>query len=121
LYQGLKKHGVGRWSDISAELLPRWDDQTLRVKASKLLGSQSLARYVGWRGDRSAVDEEFRKNKELGERLGCWKSSYLVEDDAGSVRKALQELKQAPEQGRMPAAEAAAQTWVSGEDLRLGT
>jgi hypothetical protein len=61
-------------------------------------------------GRRSAVDEEFRRNKELGERLGCWKGSYLVEDDAGSVRKALQELKQAPEQGGVPAAEAVAQT-----------
>ncbi len=61
-------------------------------------------------GRRNAVDEEFRKNKELGERLGCWRSSYLVEDDAGSVRRALQELKQAPEQGGVPAADAAAQT-----------
>ena len=40
------------------------------------------------------MDAEFRKNKELGERLGCWKGSYLVEDDGGSVRKALQELQQ---------------------------
>ena len=53
--QGLEKHGVGRWKEVSAELLPRWDDQTLRVKASKLLGSQSLARYVGWKGDRWAI------------------------------------------------------------------
>ncbi len=50
--QGLEKYGVGRWGEISTQLLPRWDDQTLRVKASKLLGSQSLARYVGWQGDR---------------------------------------------------------------------
>ena len=50
--QGLERYGVGRWGEISAQLLPRWDDQTLRVKASKLLGSQSLARYVGWQGDR---------------------------------------------------------------------
>ncbi len=50
--QGLEKYGVGRWGEISAQLLPRWDDQTLRVKASKLLGSQSLARYVGWQGNR---------------------------------------------------------------------
>ena len=40
------------------------------------------------------MDAEFRKNKELGEHLGCWKGSYLVEDDGGSVRKALQELQQ---------------------------
>ena len=50
--KGLEKYGVGRWGEISAQLLPRWDDQTLRVKASKLLGSQSLARYIGWHGDR---------------------------------------------------------------------
>lgn len=40
------------------------------------------------------MEAEFRKNKELGERLGCWKGSYMVEDDEGSVRKALQELQQ---------------------------
>ena len=55
LYQGLEKHGVGKWSDINAELLPKWDEQALRIKATKLLGSQSLARYVGWKGDRSAA------------------------------------------------------------------
>ena len=53
---------------------------------------------------RSAVDREFKKNKELGERLGCWKGSYLVEDDAGSVRKALQGQKYLPEQRVEPAA-----------------
>ncbi len=44
------------------------------------------------------MDQESERNKALGERLGCWKGSYLVEDDAGSVRKALQALKSAPEQ-----------------------
>ena len=52
LYQGLERFGVGKWGDMSAQLLPRWDDQALRVKTTRLLGSQSLARYVGWRGDR---------------------------------------------------------------------
>ena len=51
--QGLDKHGVGKWADISAEFLPKWDEQAIRIKATKLLGSQSLARYVGWKGDRS--------------------------------------------------------------------
>ena len=51
-WQGLERFGVGKWSEIAAELLPRWDDQTLRVKAARLLGSQSLARYVGWKGNR---------------------------------------------------------------------
>lgn len=50
--QGLEKHGVGKWGDICTELLPRWDEQAVRVKAARLLGSQSLARYVGWKGNR---------------------------------------------------------------------
>lgn len=50
--QGLEKHGVGKWGEICAELLPRWDEQAVRVKAARLMGSQSLARYVGWKGNR---------------------------------------------------------------------
>ncbi len=43
---------------------------------------------------REAVEAEYNKNKELGERIGCWKGGVLVEDDDGSVRKALQDLEQ---------------------------
>ena len=66
-------------------LLPRWDETALRVKAGRLMGTQSLARYVGWKGSREAVDAEFARNRELGEATGCWKGGVLVEDDAGSV------------------------------------
>lgn len=52
--QGIEKYGIGGWNDISAELLPKWDDQAIRVKASRLMGSQSLARYVGWKGSKCA-------------------------------------------------------------------
>lgn len=45
LYRGLELHGVGRWREIGAELLPGWDDQGIRVRASRLLGSQSLVRW----------------------------------------------------------------------------
>lgn len=41
---------------------------------------------------RAAIEQEFQKNKELGDATGCWKSGMLVEDDNGSVRKALEEL-----------------------------
>lgn len=44
-------------------------------------------------GCREAVEAEYAKNKELGERIGCWKGGVLVEDDDGSVRKALQGLE----------------------------
>ncbi|KAK9838137.1 hypothetical protein WJX81_003339 [Elliptochloris bilobata] len=89
LYKGIEKYGIGKWNEISAELLPKWDDQAIRVKASRLMGSQSLARYVAWKGNKAAVDAEYAANKALGERLGCWKAGALVEDNAGSVKKAL--------------------------------
>ena len=63
---------------------------------------------------RAAVDGEFERNKALGERLGCWKGSYLVEDDAGSVRKALQELKGASGQSLETAAVAHAKPAAGG-------
>ena len=139
MLQGLEKHGIGRWQEIGEELLPQWDDQTLRLKAARLMGSQSLARYVGWKGSRFAslpsyfhpyylsferlaamqqgfqssrivygtasdesswfldafrvaIEQQYQKNKEIGETTGCWKSGVLVEDDNGSVRKALEGL-----------------------------
>lgn len=51
-HQGLEQYGVGQWREISDSLLPQWDETALRIKAARLLGSQSLARYVGWKGDR---------------------------------------------------------------------
>lgn len=92
LYEALEKHGVGNWREISEQYLPKWDDQAIRIKASRLMGSQSLARYIGWKGNRGAVDAERVINKAIGDRTGCWKAGVLVEDDAGSVRKALNEL-----------------------------
>lgn len=41
---------------------------------------------------REAVDAERVVNKAIGDRTGCWKAGVLVEDDAGSVKKALNEL-----------------------------
>ena len=41
---------------------------------------------------REAVDAERAVNKAIGDRTGCWKAGVLVEDDAGSVKKALNEL-----------------------------
>lgn len=37
------------------------------------------------------VDAERARNREVGEKTGCWKSGVLVEDDAGSVAKYLAE------------------------------
>lgn len=93
--QGLEKHGVGKWREMINEFpeLKRYDEQFIRIKASRLLGTQSLARHVGWKGDRAAVDAEREAHRQLGERLGCWKAGVLVEDDHGSVAKALAEIE----------------------------
>lgn len=45
-----------------------------------------------WSECREAVDAERAVNKAIGDRTGCWKAGVLVEDDAGSVKKALNEL-----------------------------
>ena len=67
----------------------QWDETALRIKASRLMGSQSLARYPNWKGSRAEVDAEQARNRALGEQTGCWKSGVLVEDDYGSVAKAI--------------------------------
>tara|TARA_B100001758_G_scaffold39995_1_gene31082 strand:+ start:523 stop:1005 length:483 start_codon:yes stop_codon:yes gene_type:complete len=88
LYEGLATHGVGEWGKMREKLLPEWDALSLRVKASRMMGTQSLARYPkGWRGDKAEVDAEYAKNKAIGEATGCWKNGTLVEDDHGSVHK----------------------------------
>ena len=73
------KLGVGEWRQIKDNLLSDWDTLQLRVKASRMMGTQSLARYPGWKGNRAAVDREYARNKTLGESCGCWKSGTLVE------------------------------------------
>ena len=91
LLAGIEKHGIGKWREIinDSEHLTRYDETTVRVKASKLMGTQSLARHVGWKGDLAAVEREYAKHKRIGEETGCWKSGYLVENEEGAVAKAL--------------------------------
>ena len=92
LLAGIEKHGIGKWREIIGDSgdLTRYDETTVRVKASKLMGTQSLARHVGWKGDQAAVEQEYAKHKRIGEATGCWKSGYLVENEEGAVAKALE-------------------------------
>jgi len=92
LLAGIEKHGIGKWREIIGDSgdLTRYDETTVRVKASKLMGTQSLARHVGWKGDQAAVEREYAKHKRIGEATGCWKSGYLVENEEGAVAKALE-------------------------------
>eukprot|EP00889_Picochlorum_renovo_P002437 jgi/Picre1/29467/NNA_004855.t1 len=76
----------------------RWGEQEkaallkfIRLKTARLLGIQSLARHMGWKGDTAAVEAEYAKHKKIGEALGCWKGGVLVENDAGQVAQALAE------------------------------
>lgn len=86
LFKGLEEFGVGAWREINRNLLPSWSEHELRIKAARLLGSQSVARYSGQKLDRASVEKERSINKEIGERLGCWKGGVLVEDSQGRVR-----------------------------------
>ncbi len=47
--------GVGvfasSWQKISESVLPGWDEQQLKLRTSTLLGTKSLERYAGWKGD----------------------------------------------------------------------
>ena len=66
------------------------------MKASRLLGTQSLARYPkGWKGTKEEVEAEYTKHKKIGEKVGCWKGGTLVEDDEGSVAKLIKEREAA--------------------------
>ncbi|KXZ48497.1 hypothetical protein GPECTOR_27g667 [Gonium pectorale] len=92
LYKGLEVHGVGKWREIAADFLRggKWDDTAVRMHAARLIGSQNLARYVGWKGDKATVEAEYAKNKAIGETTGCWKGGMLVDDCNGTLRKYLQ-------------------------------
>ena len=95
LYEGLHTFGVGEWMKMKEHFhneLGEWTTLDLRVKASRMLGTQSLSRYPkGWKGTKEEVVLEYEKHKEIGEKTGCWKSGTLVEDDDGSVAKLLKE------------------------------
>ena len=43
---------MGKWREIITEHaeLKRYDDQFIRIKAARMLGTQSLARHIGWKG-----------------------------------------------------------------------
>ena len=90
LFEGIEHYGVGQWKDISSNLLPDWGEQAIRLWTMRMLGSQSLARYIGWKASQEEVEEEREKNRDLGKRLGCWKGGMLVEDDEGTVAMELE-------------------------------
>mmetsp|Transcript_58266 Transcript_58266/g.185653 ORF Transcript_58266/g.185653 Transcript_58266/m.185653 type:complete len:113 (-) Transcript_58266:51-389(-) len=93
LYKGIEKHGIGHYDLISKEFLPKWEVGNLRIKAARLMGRQDLSLYkaAGWKGGKAEVEAEYARNKDIGVRTGCWKGGILVEDDSGSVLKALKE------------------------------
>jgi len=91
-FQGLALYGVGGWRDIKSKLLPKWDENTLRVKSCRLIGCQNLKRYASWKPTRNQIEEAFKKNKKLGSSLGCWKAGMLVDNDNKDVEKALEKM-----------------------------
>ncbi|KND04239.1 uncharacterized protein SPPG_01670 [Spizellomyces punctatus DAOM BR117] len=93
LIQGIQTYGIGHFREISEALLPDWPPNDLRVKSMRLIGRQNLQEYKDWRGSEQDIRDEYERNKEIGMRLGCWKSGVLVFDDAGRVNE---EVKKYP-------------------------
>lgn len=91
LIQGIEKHGIGHFGEISKELLPKWSTNDLRVKCIRLIGRQNLQLYREWKGNADDIAREYEANKEIGLKYGSWKQGVLVYDDAGNVEKALLE------------------------------
>ncbi|KAJ2717271.1 hypothetical protein H4R19_000023 [Coemansia spiralis] len=90
LLEGIERHGIGHFREISESLLPEWSGNDLRMKSIRAMGRQNLQLYKGWRGDAAAVLREYERNKEIGMRLGAWKGGALVYDDDGHVLKAIE-------------------------------
>ncbi|KAI7846094.1 hypothetical protein COHA_000355 [Chlorella ohadii] len=93
LYKGLERFGVGKWREMIQAYpeLARYKDTDVRVHAGRLLGTQSLARHVGWKGDKAAVDAQRALHLKVAEATRCLKNGVLVENDEGSVARYLQE------------------------------
>ncbi|PRW58017.1 hypothetical protein C2E21_3709 [Chlorella sorokiniana] len=93
LYKGLERFGVGKWREMIQAFpeLGRYKDTDIRVHAGRLLGAQSLARHVGWKGDKAAVDAQRTLHLKIAEATRCLKNGVLVENDEGSVARYLEE------------------------------
>ncbi|KAI9255718.1 hypothetical protein BDA99DRAFT_547968 [Phascolomyces articulosus] len=89
LIQGIEKHGIGSFGEISKESLPKWSTNDLRIKCIRLIGRQNLQLYRGWKGNADDIAREYRRNKEIGLKFGTWKQGVLVYDDEGLVEKEL--------------------------------
>ncbi|KAJ3160818.1 hypothetical protein HDU86_008178 [Geranomyces michiganensis] len=85
LVKGIEVYGIGHFREISDAYLPEWQPNDLRVKAMRLVGRQNLQEYKDWKGSAADIKLEFDRNKDIGLRLGCWKSGVLVFDDDGKV------------------------------------
>ena len=79
------------WKKIIEEFCPGRDVLFIRIKASRLIGSQGLNRYHGWIGTKDEVIAEYERNKAIGLATGCWKGGILVENDHGDAMKAIRE------------------------------
>ncbi|KAG1474650.1 hypothetical protein G6F56_000231 [Rhizopus delemar] len=91
LIEGIEKHGIGHFGEISKELLPKWSTNDLRVKCIRLIGRQNLKLYRDWKGNADDIAREYEVNKEIGLKYGTWKQGVLVYDDEKNVEKALEE------------------------------
>ncbi|KAM3584299.1 hypothetical protein VKS41_003123 [Umbelopsis sp. WA50703] len=106
LIQGIEKYGIGHFTEISRELLPKWSGNDLRVKTIRIIGRQNLQLYKDWKGNADAIAKEYEFNKTVGLKFGTWKQGCLVYDDDGLVEQELLAAK-------------AANATASGEDSEV--
>ena len=55
------------------------------MRTKRMLGSQSVVRYRGWKPTEPEIKREHEVNREIGQALGMWKNSTLVQDEQGNV------------------------------------
>eukprot|EP01134_Creolimax_fragrantissima_P003838 CFRG3838T1 len=93
LLKGIELHGIGKFGDISAEMLPSWTANELRVKTMHLIGRQNLQLYKGFKGDAAEIQKQYERNRKIGLATGCWKAGTLVTDDDGVVQRMIDETE----------------------------
>jgi len=73
LYKGIEKFGIdpSSWKKIIEEFCPGRDVLFIRIKASRLIGSQGLNRYHGWIGPRMRSSPSTSGTRRSGWRPGA--------------------------------------------------
>lgn len=94
LFLAIEECGIGNWNEMQEKYsLAKWPGNELSKRTKNIIGSQSLARYRNWKGNKEQCALEFKENKRIGELLNCWKGGVLVNDDQGKLEEYFSNIK----------------------------